>query len=214
MSWTVADLMTRDVVTVSSTSSYDACLRTMRMHGVGALPVVNDRAVVGIVTMTDLLLKVDRPSERARYADVPSSDGKPKRLTAASLMTPRVIMVMPDTPLSVVVRQMFQHRINRIPVVDPSGRLVGIVSRSDVLRMFLRSDIAIRREVARTVVGDMPFIGEGTVLAEVEDGLVTLKGEVEPGTLTDVLLRLVASVPGVVGVKNALSVKRRGASIT
>jgi CBS-domain-containing membrane protein len=159
--------------------------------------------------MTDLLLKVRRPTLQARYADVQASDGKPKRLTAASLMTPRVIIVMPDTPLSVVVRQMFQHRINRIPVVDPNGRLVGIVSRSDVLRMFLRSDVAIRREVARTVVGDMPFIGEGAVLAEVQDGVVTLKGEVEPGTLTDVLLRLVAGVPGVIGVKNALRVKRR-----
>jgi CBS domain-containing protein len=189
MSWIVADVMTRDVVTVSPETSFEACLRAMRLHGVGALPVVRARRVAGIVTMTDLLLK---------------SNARVVRLTAEQLMTRRVIMVTPASTLSVAVREMFQHRINRLPVIDEAGRLVGIISRSDVLRMFLRSDVAIRKEVATTVAGDMPFIGKGVVFADVQDGVVTLQGEVEPGTLTGVLLRLVASVPGVVGVKNSL----------
>lgn len=191
MSWIVADVMTRDVVTVSPQSSFEACLRTMRLHGVGALPVVNGGRVVGIVTMTDLLLK---------------SNARVGRLTAEQLMTRRVIMVTPTSPLSVAVREMFQHRINRLPVIDQAGRLIGIISRSDVLRMFLRSDVAIRKEVTTAVAGDMPYIGKGVVFADVQDGVVTLKGEVEPGTLTGVLLRLVASVPGVVGVKNNLRI--------
>jgi CBS domain-containing protein len=190
MSWIVADVMTRDVVTVRPSTSYDACIRLMGMHGVGALPVVDEGRVAGIVCMTDLLLK------------------RREGAVASFVMTPHVITVLPETPISVAVRQMFQHRINRLPVTDDARRLVGIISRSDVLRMFLRSDLSIRREVRTAVAGDMPFLGKGTVGAEVTDGVVTLDGEVEPGTMTDVLVRLVASVPGVVGVKNQLKVRR------
>jgi CBS-domain-containing membrane protein len=189
VSWIVADVMTRDVVTVRPSTTYAACIRLMRMHGVGALPVVDESKVVGIVCMTDLLLK--------------RRDGG----AASFFMTPPVITTSPDTPISAAVRRMFEHAINRLPVVDAERRLVGILSRSDVLRMFLRSDLSIRKEVRTAVAGDMPFIGKGTVWAEVTDGVVTLDGEVEPGTMTDVLLRLVASVPGVVGVKNQLKVK-------
>lgn len=194
MSWIVADLMTRDVVTVKPTTTLRECVRLMRMHGVGALPVLEHQKVVGIITMTDLVLKEDA-------------------LTATRLMTARVKTVFPEAPLTPAVRTMFEHRINRLPVIDHDGRLVGIVSRSDVLRMFLRSDIAIRKEVAEAVIGDMDFIGRGTIWAEVHDGVVTLEGQLEPGALTDVLLRLVASVPGVVGVKSRLSVKRDGAGV-
>jgi CBS domain-containing protein len=189
VSWIVADVMTRNVVTVRTSTTYDACVRLMRVHGVGALPVIEDGKVAGIVTMTDLVMK------------------EHDQAAAASFMTRRPVTVLPDTPIAAAVRQMFQHRINRLPVVDAERRLVGIVSRSDVLRMFLRSDVSIRREVRTAVAGDMPFIGKGSVWAEVVDGVVTLDGEVEPGTLTDVLLRLVSSVPGVVGVKNQLKVR-------
>jgi CBS domain-containing protein len=208
MSWVVADLMTRDVVVVDPTTSYDRCVKLIRMHGVGALPVVVDRRVAGIVSLTDMVLQGHRPLAGNRY-ERGQARSKDAGLTAGALMTTRVITVQPDTPLSAAVRRMFQHRINRLPVIDEDGCLVGIVSRSDVLRMFLRSDVSIRREVVNAVAADMAFIGKGRVLAEVHDGEVTLDGEVEPGTLTDVLLRLVASVPGVMGVKNHLKVRRR-----
>jgi len=208
MSWIVADLMTRDVVTVSPSVTYEACVRLMRMHGVGALPVVDHGKVAGIVTMTDLVLKERRPTVRERYEQTVSRAAPRRGLMASQLMTRHIVTVRPDTPLSAAVREMFEHRVNRLPVVDDDRRLMGIVSRSDVLRMFLRSDVSIRRDVTTAVEGDMPFIGAGRVLAAVSDGVVTLDGEVEPGTLTDVLLRLVASVPGVVGVKNHLKVRR------
>ena len=208
MSWIVADVMTRDVVTVSPTATYDACVRLMGMHGVGALPVVERDRVAGIISMTDLVMKERRPTRRERYEKSASPPGRTPASAAAQLMTRHVVTVHPDTPLPAAVREMFQHRVNRLPVVDAEHHLVGIVSRSDVLRMFLRSDVSIRRDVTTAVEGDMPFIGAGSVHAKVDDGVVTLDGEVEPGTLTDVLLRLVASVPGVVGVKNHLKVRR------
>jgi CBS domain-containing protein len=208
MTWVVADVMTRDVVTVSPSVTYDACVRLMRMHGVGALPVVERGKVLGMITMTDLVLKERRPTVRERYEQTASRAAPRRRQTASQLMTRHIVTVHPDTAVSAAVREMFQHRVNRLPVVDPERRLAGIVSRSDVLRMFLRSDVSIRRDVTTAVEGDMPFIGAGRVRADVNDGVVTLDGEVEPGTLTGVLLRLVASVPGVVGVKNHLKVRR------
>jgi CBS domain-containing protein len=212
VSWIVADVMTRDVVTVPPSTTYDECVRLMRMEGVGALPVVERGRALGIISMTDLVLKEHRPTVRERYERGPAARGRGEGRTAAALMTHRLVTVSPDTPLSVAVREMFQHRVNRLPVVDGEARLVGIVSRSDVLRMFLRSDVSIRKEVRNAVAGDMPFIGKGRVSANVTDGVVTLDGEVEPGTLTGVLVRLVSSVPGVVGVKNQLKV-RRGKSV-
>jgi CBS domain-containing protein len=204
MSWNVGGVMTKDVVTVDPRTSFKTCVRLMRMHGVGALPVLAEGKLAGIVTMTDLMLKEFRPTVRERYEHPEQTESG---LTAATLMTPNAITVGPDAPLVVAVRQMFQHRINRLPVVDASGRLVGLISRSDILRVFLRSDISIRREVTDGVLTDLPLIGQGHVTPQVRDGVVTLEGEVESGTLTEVLLRLVASVPGVVGVHNHLKVK-------
>jgi CBS domain-containing protein len=207
MSWTVSDVMTRDVVTVKPSASFNACVRTMRLHGVGALPVVTDHKVLGIIAMTDLVLRERRPSARERYAGDAASSAQRNPLNAATLMSSPVITVSPQTPLPAAARLLFEHRINRLPVIDENGALAGIVSRSDMLRMFLRSDIAIRREVDSSVVADMPVFGRGAVVADVRDGVVTLRGTVEPGTLTDLLLRLVASVPGVVGVKSHLEVR-------
>jgi CBS domain-containing protein len=208
MSWIVADVMTRDVVTVPPSAAYGTCFGLMRMHGVGALPVVDGGRLTGIVTLTDLVLKDPRPPVRERYERGPRRERSHGARTAAELMTRHLVTAHPDTPLAAAVRRLVQHRINRLPVIDGEGRLAGIVSRSDVLRMFLRSDVSIRKEVNNSVAGDMPFIGKGRIWADVTDGVVTLDGEVEPDTLTDVLLRLVASVPGVVGVKNRLRVRR------
>lgn len=201
MSWNVAAVMTKDVVTVDPHTSFKACVRLMRMHGVGALPVVAAGKVVGMVTMTDLMLKEFRPTVRERYDHPGHGD---RDLTAGGLMTTSVVVVAPDAPLVVAVRLMFEHAVNRLPVVDSSGRLVGLISRSDVLRVFLRSDLSIRREVIDGVLADLALVGRGHVTPDVRDGVVTLEGEVEAGTLTAVLLRLVASVPGVVGVRNRL----------
>lgn len=206
MSWNVGAVMTRDVVTIDPQVSFKACVRLMRMHGVGALPVLAEGRLVGIVTMTDLMLKEFRPTVRERYEH--PDDGH-SRLTAAELMTQGVVTVRPDESLVTPVRLMFEHRVNRLPVVDAAGRLVGLISRSDILRVFLRSDLSIRREVADDVLGDLALVGRGRVTPDVRDGVVTLEGEVEPGTLTAVLLRLVASVPGVVGVRNHLKVAPR-----
>lgn len=208
MTWTVGDVMTRDVVTIDRSSSLQDCAAKMRVHGVGALPVVDGIRLHGIVAESDVSGRGRVPTVRQRHSWLAGHRRDLRALTAADVMTPHVATTTADTPIAAAAREMFRHRVHRLPVIDTEGLLVGIVSRSDLLRVFLRSDESIRSEVADDLARDVPAIWHGWVVPRVRDGVVTLSGEVEAGTLVDVLLRLVAAVPGVVGVKNELGVAR------
>lgn len=205
MTWNVAGVMARDVVTVEPQTTFKTCVRLMRMHGVGSLPVVDGVKLVGILTVTDLMFKELRLTVRERYE---GNGVRDRSLSAGAMMSRNVVTITPDAPLVAAVRLMFERQINQLPVVGGAGQLMGIISRSDILRVFLRSDLSIRKEIANDILTEMPLVGRGWVKPEVHDGVVTLDGEVEPGTLTQILLRLVASVPGVVGVHNCLKITR------
>lgn len=200
MTWTAADVMTREVVTVGPGESFKTCADLMRIHGISALPVVvAGNRIAGIISEADLM----RPL--AAIPDVPGERGTPIRrgLTAGEIMTAEVVTIAPDATLAAAARLMFERRVKRLPVVDRSNRMVGIVSRADLLRIFLRSDESIRREV-RDLLNELPLLGRGRVQVAVRDGVVRLDGEVESGSLTGLLLRLIAAVPGVVGIENNL----------
>ena len=201
MTWTVADIMTRDVVAVGPEQSFKTCADLMRIHGVSALPVVvAGNRVAGIVSEADLIRPVAvLPEEALLLASAPRG-----ATTAADVMTKEVVAVAPGATVAAAARLMFEHRVKRLPVVDSSNRLIGIVSRADVLRIFLRTDESIRKEVAHGLLNELPLLGRGRVQVTVKDGVVRLDGEVESGSLTGLLLRLVAAVPGVVGVENHL----------
>jgi len=202
VTWTVADVMTREVVTISPTESFKTCADLMRIHGISALPVVVGHRVVGIVSEADLM----RPL--AAIPDVPGETSTPVRkgITAAEIMTGEVVTITPGASVTAAARLMFDHRVKRLPVIDSSHRLVGIVSRGDVLRIFLRSDESIRKEVANGLLNELPLLGRGRIQVAVRDGVVHLQGEVESGSLTGLLVRLIAAVPGVVGIENHLQV--------
>jgi len=201
MTWTVADIMTRDVVTVGPEQSFKTCADLMRIHGVSALPVVvAGNRMAGIVSEADLIRPVAvLPEEALLLASAPRG-----ATTAADVMTKEVVAVAPGATVAAAARLMFEHRVKRLPVVDSSNRLIGIVSRADVLRIFLRTDESIRKEVAHGLLNELPLLGRGRVQVTVKDGVVRLDGEVESGSLTGLLVRLVAAVPGVVGVENHL----------
>jgi len=201
MTWTVADIMTRDVVTVGPEQSFKTCADLMRIHGVSALPVVvAGNRMAGIVSEADLIRPVAvLPEEALLLASAPRG-----ATTAADVMTKEVVAVAPGATVAAAARLMFEHRVKRLPVVDSSNRLIGIVSRADVLRIFLRTDESIRKEVAHGLLNELPLLGRGRVQVTVKDGVVRLDGEVESGSLTGLLLRLVAAIPGVVGVENHL----------
>jgi CBS domain-containing protein len=98
-----------------------------------------------------------------------------------------------------------RHGIKRLPVVDDQRRLVGIVSRSDLLRLFLRDDEATRREVVEQVLMRALWIDPNTVAVDVRDGIVTLAGRVERKSIVPAAVRLTRTVPGVVDVVDHLS---------
>ena len=132
---------------------------------------------------------------------------------AAELVASAVATTTPNASLANAASLMFQHRVQRMPVVDSENRPVGIVSRKQLLKVFLRSDELIRREIVR-IVHDIAA-GRGDPLdVEVTGGLVSLRGEVETRSLLGSLIQRIATVPGVVGVKNELSLseRRSGAS--
>jgi CBS domain-containing protein len=204
VTWTVADVMTREVVTVSPTESFKTCADLMRIHEVSALPVVvGGNRVVGIVSEADLMRSVAAmPDKPGMPASVPRG-----AVTAADVMTLEVVTIAPTATVAAAARTMFQQHVKRLPVVDGSRGLVGIVSRADILRVFLRSDEAIRKEVAQGLLDELRLLGRGRVEVTVKDGVVQLRGEVESGSLTVLLVRLIAAIPGVVGVESHLKLK-------
>jgi CBS domain-containing protein len=206
--WRVRDVMSTDVVTVGKTTSYKQVARLMTEHKVNALPVVtkNDH-VVGMVSEADVLRKEERRFRRL----VSGLSGRARRertkaeaRTAAGLMTSPVITTHPDASLASAARLMSVHHIRRLPVLDASGTLIGIVSRRDLLRVFLRPDAEIRAEVHGVLTGVL-LEDPDTVTVQVRDGVVTLRGSLREPELIPAAVRLASDVDGVVAVVEELA---------
>jgi CBS domain-containing protein len=207
MSWTVASLMTTDVVTVAPGATYKEVVERLHERGVSAVPVVDaDRRVLGIVSEADLLLKEERPAPRpgGHLLDPHGDAARARARNAAALMSSPAVTVPSDATLTQAARLMHRHHVKRLPVVGPAGELVGIVSRADLLGAFLRSDQSIVEEVREAVVASTLAIDPGELEIGVEDGVVRLEGQLETRSLARILVRLVAAVEGVVGVDDRL----------
>jgi len=201
---TVADVMTHAVVAVGRGAPFKDIVATMRKWNVSALPVLEgDSRVVGVVSEADLLAKEAHHDAPPRLWERPERMAeleKSAASTAGDLMTAPAVSVSADAPISEAARIMAWRRVKRLPVVDRESRLVGIVSRADLLRVFLRGDDDLAREIRRDVLGMMP--GELSHLGvQVRDGVVTLAGELPDPSMAPVLARLVRSVEGVVDVR-------------
>jgi CBS domain-containing protein len=207
MSWNVASVMTTDVVTVTPGTVYKEVVERIRERRVSAVPVIDaERRVIGIVSEADLLVKEERPGGRpgGLLADRHGDAARAQARNAAALMTAPAVTVWPGATLTEAARLMHRRHVKRLPVVDREGRLVGIVSRADLLQPFLRSDDSIAREVREDVVVKTLVIDPATVTVAVEDGVVRLEGELETRSLAHILAMLVKSVEGVVAVDDRL----------
>jgi CBS domain-containing protein len=197
MSWIVSDVMTKDPVTVGPSTSFKACANLMRIHEVSAIPVVDRGArLVGIVSEFDLLAKQAQGMVRSRPQH---AGGKSKAIRAAELMTAGLVTTTAGAPLATAASLMFQHHLKVLPVVDSEQRPVGMVSRAQVLKVFLRSDESIRREVVRSLC-DIPSMNRPGSEIEVKEGVVHLHFAEEELSLAEVIGRRVTGIPGVVGV--------------
>ncbi len=210
---TVADVMSTDLVVATTTTPYKELIRSMRQHRVNALPVVDaDHHLVGIVTQTDLALKQEyRPTGPTPFLE--GTEQRHRRRKAAATvaeecMSRQVTVVGPDTAVPSAARLLHRDGVHHLPVVDADGRLVGIVTRSDLLGVFLRPDDEIRAGI-RTGVLEMTLnLPEDDIDVEVVDGVVTLSGKVEWRSLAQEIVARAGAVDGVVGVVDRLSYYR------
>ncbi|MFF3612049.1 CBS domain-containing protein [Streptomyces sp. NPDC002580] len=200
----VSDVMTHTVASVGRGATFKEIVQLMQDWKVSALPVIEGEGrVVGVVSEADLLPKEefrdsdpDRNTQLRRLSDL----AKAGSVTAGELMTSPALTVRPNATLAQAARVMARAKVKRLPVVDAVGMLEGVVSRADLLKVFLRTDAEITEEVRREVVSYL-FPGPGSaVLVESRDGVVTLAGQVRDTSLVPVAARLIRAVEGVVDV--------------
>ncbi|HEX6968367.1 MAG TPA: CBS domain-containing protein [Micromonosporaceae bacterium] len=205
--WQVSDVMTTDVAVVYKDTPYRDIVDVLAERHVSAVPVVDEsRRVLGVVSEADLLHKVElvgQPQER-RIFGRRRTRVKAEADVAADLMTAPAVTTRPDTSLTEAAKTMNREHVKRLPVVDDLGHLVGIVSRGDLLKVHLRPDADIRRDVVREVLRRLLGVAEDEVEVTVEDGVVRLIGQLDRRTSVDIAGRLTAQVSGVVKVINEL----------
>ncbi|MEU1462814.1 CBS domain-containing protein [Streptomyces sp. NPDC005727] len=209
----VNDVMTRTVVALRTGAAFKEIVRAMQEWRVSALPVLDaDGRVVGVVSEADLLPKEeyregdpDRSAQVRHLADLRKADA----VTAAELMTSPAVTVPPEAAIAHAARVMARRGVKRLPVVGHDGTLKGVVSRSDLLKVFLRTDEDIAEDVDREVVVRLFGTAQAPVRVEVRDGVVTLTGRVHDTVLVPLATLLARSVPGVVDVRCALTGPRR-----
>ena len=205
----VQDVMTTDVVYVRETTPYKELARLLATRRVSAVPVVDDRGhVLGVVSEADLLLKREQPARPlVQLLSAPRrrrERAKARATVAAELMSRPAITIDPESTLAAAARRLHAEGVKRLPVVDAVGRLVGIVSRVDLLSSFLRSDEELYGEIVEDVIfGDL-LMAPDRFDVHVKDGVVVLQGRCERRSLIPVVVRAVAAVDGVVQVENRL----------
>ncbi|MDA0635598.1 CBS domain-containing protein [Nonomuraea sp. MCN248] len=217
MRTTVADVMTTEVVSVTAPTPFKDIAEALITGGISAVPVVDDdRRVIGMVSEADLLRKEEfreqfyregyRPPLRARLRN-PKGRQKAEGDTAAELMTSPAVVVSPQASAVEAARLMDAHDVKRLAVVDPEGRLVGIVSRRDLVKLFLRGDAEITAEVRDDILDRALWVETSGVQVEVDQGVVTLSGWMERRSEAAIAVRMTRRVNGVVDVVDKLTWK-------
>ncbi|RLP85453.1 CBS domain-containing protein [Micromonospora sp. BL4] len=208
--WQVGDVMTREVATVLAETPYREIVDVLVRREVSAVPVVDGfRRVLGVVSEADLLHRIERagePAQRRVFESRRRRDARDRSeaLLAGDLMTAPAVTTCPQASLPAAARLLDREQVKRLPVLDDLGRLVGIVSRADLLRVHLRSDAEIREDVVQEVLRRVLAVRDGLVTVEVRHGEVTLAGRLDRRSAVDLAGRLAAQVSGVVQVTNTI----------
>ncbi|MFD8413111.1 CBS domain-containing protein [Streptomyces sp. NPDC059650] len=205
----VADLMTDEVVSVAPGTAFKDVAKLLAQYDISGVPVLDEEdRVVGVVSQTDVLAQA-APDPLAS-----TPDGDPARpVTAGELMSAPAVTVHADATAADAARLMTRRGIERLPVVDVEDRLVGIVTRRDLLRVFLRPDAEIRRRV-QDVLSDALGGSAGGVDVHVVDGIVTLDGVVPRRSQLPVLRSLVERLDGVVAAASRVTARTDDTAIT
>jgi len=203
----VRDIMSSPVVAVPPERPLKEVVRLFDRHRVSALPVVEEDRVCGIVSKTDIVLReqvFERDAPHHRFARLVGRDVRSvgDATTAADVMTAPAVTVDTKTSAVGAAWLMAENDVHHLPVVD-RGRLVGIVSRSDLVRAFARSDEQIHTEIVDEVLPSLD-VSPASVAVAVTQGEVVLTGRVEDDAIARCLPHAVRAVLGVVDVRAEL----------
>ncbi|MEU5896601.1 MULTISPECIES: CBS domain-containing protein [unclassified Streptomyces] len=207
----VGSVMTTDVIRATCDTSFKEVAQLLGDHHISGLPVVDgDEKVVGVISETDLLARqaaTPIPFEPKHHVRLPpltrnsrERAAKAKARTAGRLMSEPPVTVHADDTIVQAARTMARRRVERLPVLDEEERLVGIVTRRDLLQVFLRSDADIRDEVIEEVLVRSLWLSPRLVDVSVTEGVVTLTGRLERRSETEIAVSMTRQVDGVVAV--------------
>ncbi|MGH3136137.1 MAG: CBS domain-containing protein [Gaiellaceae bacterium] len=206
----VQEIMTSDVLTIGPEAELRDVARIFVERGISGLPVCGARReILGVVSEGDILFKEQGPRGQSMLSRLGGKALKELEKTRAvkvsEAMTTPAITVSPYCSVAEAARLMSEHGINRLPVVK-GAELVGIVTRTDLVRAFVRSDEEIRREIGEDLIRRTLWIEAPEAIGvDIERGAVRLSGHLQTSSDASLLVRLVARVPGVVSVESDLS---------
>ena len=211
----VGDIMTTSVVTVDRITPYKEIVSLLVEHGISGMPVLAmGRQVLGVDTEGNMITARDkRPGRRNGWARrLRAGRGRAHAgLTAEELMTAPAMTIHPGASVSAAARLMNAHNIRRLPVVDPAGKLVGLVSRHDLIGVFLRPDAEIAEQVSELLAEILPA-DPGAIKVTVRNGVVAMSGQAGPVDQPDLIPvaeRLAWDIEGVVDVVNKIEPSTR-----
>jgi len=184
----VRDIMSVGVVHLEPDTPVERARATFLDAGISGAPVIRDGVLIGIVTKTDLIRSDLGPRDRV-----------------ADIMTPEVITLSERMSVAQAARILLRHDIHRAPVIR-GERIVGIVTRSDLLRPYARTDGEIQADVEHDIVARALSSGPRLIHVRVLDGVVFLEGAVRDEREHGLGRRLAAAVPGVVDIVDHLQV--------
>jgi len=202
--------MTSKVHVARLMTPFKRLVQLIEENRISAIPIVDEQGVpVGIVSESDLLMKERRQefeSELSLLHPLRRRDqmAKATGVVASEIMSTPPITVRSDTTLPVAARMMQERNVRRLVVVDERGKIAGIVSRSDLLQVFLRTDQELRDEVLSTIIPSMLMPGPEAVRVLVHRNVVTLSGDVDRKSEVEILTRMTRELDGVVDVVNRL----------
>jgi CBS domain-containing protein len=189
----VRDVMSTRVLSVRSDSPLKQVATLLLSNRIGGVPVLdNEGRVLGIVSESDL-----QPAREG-------APGRPLRI-AADVMTRTLVTLTEEDTVTQAARILLRHRIKRAPVLR-DGVIVGMITRSDLLRPYLRTDLEIRADVEEALFGDSLDLRGGQVTVRVSQGVVRLEGRARDPRQRALATRLARSVDGVIDVDDGLEV--------
>jgi CBS domain-containing protein len=206
----VRDVMTENVFTATPDTPLKVVATRMLEYGVSGMPVVEGDRVLGDISETDILFKERTAPDRkgvldwlVHYGEDPPL-AKLEARTAGEAMTTPAVTIASGRSVSDAAALMLELRIDRLPVVN-GDRLVGIVTRTDLVRAFTRADKVIEREIRDDGIVKRFWIGPSHVNVSVDQGSVLLEGEVDAREQADAIVAFATGTPGVVAVESRLT---------